>query len=145
MTKITLQDIFNAAWQAFIVEDKQPSYIFSDDVYTGCAYDDGNGNCCAVGLVLPPDHPSRQFFGNFTALVKEYPELFDNSILEMQSSTEKSFFGSLDEFQIDLHDNLVQKNHRTKTVTWGFTKEEREKRYRNVALRFNLTIPGEPK
>ena len=123
--KITLQDIFNAAWQAFIVEDRPAA-----SEKGACSYLTSDGRKCAVGLVIPDGHPAQVKPGTWNNWVHEYPDLFDASVLQMSKH-------SLFEFQRHLHDSMVSGG------TWGFNQEERKGVYRLVASDYNLTIPGE--
>jgi hypothetical protein len=124
--KITFQLIFDKAWQAFIIEDKPPAV----NLFGSCVYDDGKGNCCAIGLVLPEGHNSRRGSVRFCTLVYMYPELFDKEVIATSSIR-------LNSFQKRLHDGLVSFG------SWAYTKEERKQRYIQVAKDYNLTIPGE--
>lgn len=124
--KITFQQIFDKAWQAFIVEDKLPAVNESGN----CVYEDSDGNCCAIGLVLPEGHISRRLTGDFYSLVAEYPDLFADDI-------RKAGYFDLANFQRRLHDHLI------KDAEWAIPKEERKQRYIQVAKDYNLTIPGE--
>jgi len=124
--RITFQKIFDAAWQAFIVEDKPPS-VNADG---NCVYDDGNGNCCAIGLVLPEGHPSRSFLGGFNSLIGSYSNLFANDIL-------RAGFFTREGIQRRLHDRLISGG------VWAYSKEERKRKYIEVAKEYNLKVPGE--
>ena len=124
--KITFQMIFDRAWQAFIIEDKPPAL----GAVGNCVYENDQGDCCAIGLSLPANHPSRTRLCSFDELVAEYPELFADEILKANAAR-------LIEFQCNLHDYLVTAN------TWCCDKAEREQRYREVADAYKLTIPGE--
>lgn len=134
--KITLQKIFDLAWQAFIIEDRPPAYgrIAEDDPAQGCLYDDGKGNKCAVGLALPTNGECNKYIGSFGHLVEEHPELFDHSVLQVS-------FNALNSFQKRLHDNFVCRWGPDKG-TWLFNKEERMEFYLKVAEDYKLTIPA---
>ena len=95
--KITLQRIFDAGWQAFVVEGKP----WAADKWGSCSYDDGAGNCCAVGLCIPPNHDVRKNNRLIPAsqVRAEYPDLFD-----APESNEV-----LDYLQRKLHDDLTNK------------------------------------
>lgn len=136
--EITLQKIFDLAWQAFIIEDKPPSY--GKNPLSGdwqCLYEDEYGNSCAVGLAIPKGHPARKFGGSLWYLVQAHQCLFD---VKMRSL---SYDDSIT-FQTSLHDKFVGVDG-----MWMITKEERMNRYIEVAEIFGLTIPaakpkGEP-
>jgi hypothetical protein len=128
--RITLQKIFDLAWQAFIIEDRPPSCG-----RIACLYQDAYGNRCAVGLALPNYHNALMHEGGFECLVDEYPELFDEQVLKLVSLR---FGGPLNKFQSRLHDHWVD----IKTREWKGTKQERMEDYLKVAEEFNLTIPA---
>lgn len=123
--KITLQDIFNAAWQAFIVEDRPAA---SEN--NSCSYLTSDGRKCAVGLVIPDGHPAQTEPKTWDTFVCDYPELFDEEILQMSK-------GALACFQRQLHDRMVDDDE------WSFSVEGRRTAYRLAARDYNLTIPGE--
>lgn len=141
MSKITLQMIFNATWQAFIIENRSPCRTSE-----GCRYSLPNGTACAVGLALPLDHPSREFTNGFSMLVSKYPELFDDEIILLNETHPHKLLA----FQRRLHDSLCEikyvkldgEYHEIGPV-WEKTHEERKSIYRDVAKDFGLTIPGE--
>jgi len=138
--KISLQMIFNAGWQAFIIEGQAPCQTSE-----GCRYSLPNGTACIVGLTLPPEHPSRKFIGGFSMLVRKYPELFDDRIVLLNETHPHKLLT----FQRRLHDSLCEikyqkldgEYHEVGPV-WKKTREEREAIYRDVAKDFSLTIPG---
>jgi hypothetical protein len=129
---ITLQQIFDAAWQAFIVEGKPPAVE-----YGSCSYLTPDGRKCAVGLTLPEGHECQSDSLRFADLVNGYPELFDAVI--RHASDER-----LNEFQGDLHDELITKSAATDqrlSDTWQHSVEERAALYRDVAMKHGLTVP----
>jgi hypothetical protein len=128
--KITLQKIFDLAWQAFIIEDKPPSCG-----RIACLYQDAYGNRCAVGLSLPNYHNALMYEGGFEGLVDGYPELFDEQIQELANLI---FKGSLNKFQARLHDHWVD----IETREWKGTKQERMEDYLKIAEELKLTIPA---
>ena len=130
--KISLQDIFDAAWQAFIVEDRPPA------VGTGgeCKYLTDDGRKCAVGLVLPEGHPAQERNCLFLGLVLDYPDLWAEDVLEISNASNDGK-KQLYLFQGHLHDKLVYRGQ------WTKSKAEREAVYRQVASDYGLTVPGE--
>ena len=139
--KITPQSTFNAAWQAFIIENKPPA-VAGDLDKTSCVYDDGKGNCCAFGLVLPPD--LRQVIKintSINAVIQQYPDLFDLVAWSVHANKCQDAEDVAVTFQTELHDELVDYGKRT----WKFSLTEREQCYRRFAAEFSLTIPGEVK
>lgn len=123
--KITLQDIFNAAWQAFIVEDRPAASEKGT-----CSYLTSDGRKCAVGLVIPDGHPTQTEPKTWDTFVSDYPDLFDEEILQMSK-------GALACFQRRLHDSMVGNNE------WLCSVEGRRTAYQLIANDYNLTIPGE--
>ncbi len=117
---ITSQRVFDAAWQAFIVEKRPPAREEGS-----CRYLTSDGSKCAIGLCLPDGHPSQQSCTDVTDLMRHYPELFDDV---------RYFDPSL---QCQLHDGLLVlcKDGRCKF------REDLEEVYRRCAFRNNLRIP----
>ena len=126
MKKITLQDIFNAAWQAFVIENKPPAVEHDDDGWH-CRYLTPGGCKCAVGLCIPDGHPAQQSKAPLGMLTIDYPELFD-----CPGTTRR-----LNRFQSRLHDYLV-----TNDGTWR-PDVNIKREYQGVAKEYGLTIPGE--
>lgn len=128
---ISLQDIFNAAWQAFIVENRPPA----TEVVAGrtsCRYLTEEGRKCAVGLCIPDGHEAQGVEAEFSRVVREYPELWDTALLDMPHS-------QLDRFQRWLHDDYTEPH----VEGWSMSLDERREAYRYVASMYDLTIPGE--
>lgn len=130
---LSLQDLFDNAWKAFIIGDAKPAFdkVLNryGDEETTCRYLDGDGNKCAIGVSLPDGHSSQDYNKGFGALVNDYPELFDDSVKSLSVVR-------LSIFQQDLHDMLFNPN------TLEFPpKEEMKKAYIKVAEKFCLTIP----
>lgn len=122
--KITLQKIFDLAWEHFIVGDGEPAF----DGNNGCLYKTGDGRKCAVGLALPT---YETYEGSFGALVDKYPNLFDQSVIQIP-------YHDLNEFQCYLHDRLID----SCSGEWNCSKEDRKANYLRTADRFGLTIPN---
>lgn len=130
---ITLQEIFNRAWETFIVNDGKPSTVkVLNEVK--CRYMTEDGRKCAVGLVLPDGHPAQHSLQDFPGIVRDFPEIFAPEIrgIAFQSP------GRLERFQQCLHDHLVNA-----VGNWLYTKDEMKRRYRTIATDYELTIPGE--
>lgn len=125
--KITFQKIFDAAWQAFIVEDKPPSVNGFD-----CKYLSKSGAKCAIGLVLPDGHPAQLESYPFDQLVRNYPELFDKEILDAENYV-------LFDLQRELHDRLSY------GPDWSVSLDVRTYRYLTVARQFKLKVPNDIK
>jgi hypothetical protein len=124
--KISLQDIFSAAWQHFIVEDNRPA---SDE--TRCEYLMSDGRKCAIGLVLPDGHPSQSNEGLFGDLVSQYPELWADDVFDMSIPDPSE----LDNIQACLHDDLQTNGY------WSVPKDKRKQLYIEIAEKYNLTVP----
>ena len=125
MKKITLQDIFSAAWQAFVVEKKPPAMEFRGERFK-CRYITNGGRRCAVGLCIPDGHIGMQNDGPVSMLIEDHPDLFD-----IQSRVEA------DKLQALLHDSLCDEV----TGEWAFSHKEIEGSYYHAAAEFNLTVP----
>ena len=129
--KISLQKIFNLAWEHFIVRDEPPA------VYNGaCMYLTRDGRKCAVGLALPDGHPSQKFECSFAHLVEGHPELFDESVKRMTRLRTRL---RLDEFQRRLHDSMSDRV--SDNAGWCYTLDERKEEYLAVAKDYGLTVP----
>ena len=129
--KITLQNIFDLAWQAFIVEGRQPAWEHG----LGCVYLTKSGGKCGVGLAIPDGHPAQKFKGGFADLRDEFTELFDESILNMRAEDLRSF-------QSRLHDGMVNKSEaRHGNISWDRCQKLRKKEYIYLALDFDLSVP----
>lgn len=140
MTKITLQHIFNLAWDHFVVNDGPPGIVRrgmpgSEATYRCCYLNPETGAKCAVGLALPDGHPAQQSPLDFASVVNEYPDLFDESVHAMLG-------GNLANFQYMLHDSMLDMRN-PGWVGDCNTQEARAAQYRKVAHIYNLTIPGE--
>jgi|JI10StandDraft_1071094.scaffolds.fasta_scaffold22596_13 hypothetical protein len=135
--KITPQRTFNAAWQAFIVEDKPPA-IYGDGDNVSCYYNDGHGNCCAFGLVMPEDRAIEIGGGvSIDTVMNAYPELFNLDSWRKVGDFTLAAVRKAEYFQAELHDSLIDYSKRT----WKFSRQEREVHYRNFAAKYKLSIP----
>lgn len=123
---ISLQDIFDAAWQAFIVEGRPPAH----DGYS-CQYLTFDGRRCAVGLVLPDKPSPDELDGDFSSIVSEFPEWFDEEIQELNNTDPNQ----LNRFQQDLHDSLIANED------WTHPVNVRRDWYLKVAKSYNLKLP----
>lgn len=124
--KITLQRIFDLAWEHFIVGDGEPAWSKAQQ---RCQYLTDDGRKCAVGLALPEEFSSQTFYKGFRSLCENYPKMFDKSV--------HGALYYLDEFQRRLHDQLIEDGE------WCYSKEDRRQGYLQVARDFGLTVPGE--
>lgn len=129
--KISLQDIFNAAWQAFIIEKKPPAvHVSISGIMGRCSYLTQDGHRCAVGLCLPDDIANKCRSMYFNGVVREYPDLFCSEIILMYDA-------DLIKFQRSLHDSHVNE----KTGEWTLSPDELKAQYIKVAHNFKLNIP----
>lgn len=151
---ITRQDIFNAAWQAFVVEKKPPaqeSYFHERNhgLEYRCRYktEGPEPKRCAIGLTIPEGHPYENLKMAFGDLLlhdfecrklvdPEEPAIFDKELVDT-AVEDRHFQWKCDDFQSLLHDGLVYQGE------WNVSPETIELTYRSVAKQFNLTIPGE--
>lgn len=131
MSKITLQEIFNKAWQHFIVEENKPAVFRKDprDTFT-CCYLTEDGRKCAIGLALPDNHECQKVQASFDVVAQRFPELFDDQILRLNPYN--AYW-----FQKRLHDDLVDPY----TGNWKFNLEARKASYLEAAKEFSLTVP----
>jgi hypothetical protein len=119
--KITPQLVFDAAWNAFIVNNKQPAV----DRLGGCCYKTPDGKKCAIGLCIPSGHPAQELIGDVFELGARYPELYNKQ--------DKMILSRL---QIDLHDSLITQGK------WRRSRTYRKSVYIQFAKLHNLTIPS---
>ena len=124
--RIALQDIFDKAWQKFIVEDNPPAL----NEWGQCVYRNASGHRCAVGWSLP-DGEWLDDKGSFSELVVNYPHLFDENMFEIDHE-------DLDTFQRLLHDSL-----KTFSFCWP-DKQVMIDSYKEAAAEFDLDIPPYP-
>ena len=127
--KITLQHIFNLAWQKFIVEKAPPAVEKDFKGNWVCAYLTEKGRKCVIGLCLPDGHEAQMHSGPFYEIYEMYPDLFDIK----QAHCELG----LAQFQFALHDDLVDRE----TGNWAQVPFEMERRYVAIAAMYDLTIP----
>lgn len=122
--KVTLQSIFNDAWEAFIVKKKLPCV----DRHGTCYYTRGT-NHCAVGWGLPVELREKIGKSNatFAQVVREHSEYFSEEVLKCDR---------LGFFQSALHDARIDFSSR-------HFEPNLENEYRLVAQMFGLTVPGE--
>lgn len=117
MEKLTLQQVFNNAWNAFVVRREGPGQGFLASVPT-CLYRAPNGCKCAIGHSIPDD----QYKGEEWSLRYYANKLFNaeyRALRELQMAHDAAAWG--DEF----HKNI-------------------EKRFRLFADEHSLEIPCEP-
>ena len=132
---ISLQRIFNLAWQAFIVERRPPGRGPE-----GCQYRTANGNRCAVGLALNDEQlDAVDDDSPLGRLVETHPEWFDHSVLALGNMATS--------FQYRLHDRLtldyLTPNGNVEYI-WRCSAKEMERTYREAAYVYGLTIPQPP-
>ena len=133
--RITAQMIFDAAWQAFIIEGKPPAQEQVNELQTdwACRYRTRDGRKCAIGLCIPDGHSYQTSNISLTGLIGEdwhaETPLFD-----------EEFFRN-DELRESIQGYLHDRN--AKNGAWLYSPERLEEIYRNFAKDFKLTIPGE--
>lgn len=127
----SLQRIFNTAWQKFIIEDSPPALEYSTEKKTYvCRYLTNDNRKCAIGLCIPEGHEAQKSKLYFSGLIREFKSLFPD-LVNFSVST-------LNSFQIDLHDSMVNFT----TGKWAYTKVERIEKYLSVAKEYNLEVPS---
>lgn len=129
LDKITPQGVLNAAWQAFVIEDRPPAMAANG----ACKYLTPDGRKCAVGLCIPDGHPGQQCDGAVCDLQRRHPDLFLNDITQEEVHL-------LGKMQDDLHDALVDKLN---TTEWRQSVNLREE-YLTFAEEHDLTVPQDP-
>lgn len=131
--KITLQKIFDAAWQAFIVEHRPPSVVYNSaqNRYVP-VYVSGENSRCAIGLVLTDDCAIKFRNYNFHFLVERCPELFAEDVRTLSPS-------GFMEIQGGLHDHLYSPRIGKWVVPW----DDRKLKYIELAIKFKLLVPME--
>lgn len=133
---ITLQRAFNAAWKAFIVEEREPAAADEPvQLCRGstpfCSYLTRDGRKCAIGLLIPDGHIAQKFVGPVGALMESFPELFDADSRD-----------GLENMQRDLHDFLTAYDKEGR-AQWKYSWTSRKETYETFAREWNLTIPDE--
>lgn len=154
--KITMQKVFDAAWDAFVIKGRSPAVTKEDGI---CTYRDSNGNRCAVGLVMTDEQIDiivQETYSSYAGciasvrtIIEMYPEWFDVPdelinlgrlmALDSRFMAYASYFRHL---QNELHDGLVKLSKDANGYSAAFP-EDLESKYREVAIAYNLTIPGE--
>lgn len=128
---ITPQDIFNAAWNHFVLNDNPPAVDEDGD----CCYLTADGRKCAVGLCIPDGHPAQRSGNHYGQLILSFPDLLDDGDV---FSDNGSPYETARRFQRNLHDGL------TANGQWAPNADTQEKRraiYTDIAAQLNLTIP----
>lgn len=134
MKRVSLQDIFNAAWQKFVLEDNPPAV--DPSLPMNCQYLTTDGRKCAVGLCIPDGHEFQNMFSGFGDVVCadrerwEGEHLFDAKIHSMNIEY-------LNDFQSRLHDDLQMSGQ------WLQDQDGRRSDYLKVAYDYGLKVPGE--
>lgn len=96
--KISLQSLFDKAYQRFVVEAASQCQTAAGDVSNlGCG-----GARCAVALSYPDVHPVLGVEG-FVDAIEKHPELFDDSILKYKREKQVP----LANLQDRLHDSIL--------------------------------------
>jgi len=123
---ISLQSIFNKAWQNFVVDGKPPAYKNGH-----CYYNTPDGCRCAIGLSLPPDVLAdvEKVEMSFSEVVMRHPDIFGPSVLALSEAQQNIF-------QAMLHDDLVS----LFTDGWKSGVSLRDE-YISTAERFGLNVP----
>ena len=130
--KITPQNVFNAAWQAFIVERKRPSIDGSR-----CVYLNNDGDKCAVGLCIPDGHEAQRFTGSVSRLWAKYTNLFEDHVNQPVDGTFSDDLWVLTQAQLQLHDSCIEDGE------WKYSPEKMRQTYIDFAQTYKLDIPNE--
>lgn len=117
---LTLQEVFDRVWKAFVVEKRPASY---NRAAKCCRYRGPGGEMCAIGMFIP-DSKYRDSFENVAA--RDLPqELLGSLFCE-------SAILAIGELQI-CHDSAARRDKGFR----GFI----EQNLRNLAQKHNLSIP----
>lgn len=124
--RLSPQNVFNSAWQAFIVENKPPcGRRGSSNTNTLlCRYKEGNA-ACAIGLCLTDEE--AEVFSNVDLLTG----------MRNLNLSEKDYH-CLKGLQLELHDKIARWND---GPVWHYNLEQRRTIYERFAERWNLTVP----
>lgn len=125
---ISLQALLDASYYRFVIQEFPP------------AVEDGQGKCvtsigdkCSLGLCIPPWHEALHFPYGLGAMIRLYPELFDDQMRAMSYAELQKFHGLL-------HDDLVVEVDGLKQPEWAVNVEELERHYGDVAKLYGLEI-----
>lgn len=140
--KLTLQAIFNAAWNWFVVKGKQPSC----DNGGSCVYFDPiTKNRCVIGaaLTLPQLEAIEKLIGSeedknpkASVLVAKFPKWFATG-----GMSRDEFAEALDDMQYKLHDGVTRVDYDDgPTRHWRQGLDLRAK-YADFAMSYGLTVP----
>lgn len=127
---LSLQTIFNNAWQRFIVEGAPPAQESGFSTFWRCRYRTADGRVCAIGASLTPEQAAladAQEDSGFAYIVQKFPQWFDESVISLEQ-------WELSELQQELHDQ------------WCYCGEWRtasglKGHYLEVAAKYGLTVP----
>lgn len=128
-TLASAQDIYNASWKKFIVEDGEPSVEDGN-----CVYLTEDGRKCSIGLCIPDGHYFQRERCFITGLRDRFPEDFAKLFAPDVCSMDRI---SLENFQRELHDELANK----RSGGWLMPKQWRKERYITIAKLYKLEVP----
>lgn len=126
---LTLQEVFNNAWNAFVVEKSPPSVRNKE---TNCLYRGPNGLKCAIGVSIPDeiyiermdtreDSTISSLIENFTSIRQLFEKIDTNPLQELQ--TIHDGYGT---FPRESHEQFTRK----------ITKD-----FRRYAKKYKLIVP----
>ena len=127
MSGITLQNIFVAAWQAYIVEGKPSGR--EGVQFKVCRYLTSAGNRCAIGHALPDGCEALNSDASFESLPMDFPGLFAPDVELLSANYRRKF-------QDRMHDMILDEN--------GSFPADLKERYIQIAKDFELTVPDVP-
>lgn len=126
--KITPQRVFDAAWQAFVVEGKPPAQEQDpEDGIWECKYLTNDGRRCAFGFLMTAED----------ARVNEGASASDIILTGKKLDGPERQFDAL---QFDLHDLMCDEGQWSADFD---TPDKRATHYRAVAAEFGFRVPGE--
>lgn len=122
------QELFN---KAILGVMNNPAVISA--VHNACAYDDGKGNCCAIGHIMKPESREKFKFTKISSVVREKEFIKDNQILVDNFSAKL-----LCELQ-SAHDHVLD----SKALTIVEKLNRVDKNFRAVAVEYGLKYPDD--
>lgn len=129
---VTVQEVFDAVWQAFVVEGR-PFAVSPDKNEHGvypCLYRGPNGTKCAIGLIIPDEEYDPEFEN----------ERANTVLRKLGYDFEPLLVGYLridaDSVQLELHDEPAR------MPEFDQDRERLRYYYRGVAAKWGLTVPS---
>lgn len=144
--KITLQRVFELAWEHYIVKNEPPGVYEDRRGLYGCTYGPHGTNSCAFGLALKESGAGDHVLSSqvcISEIMDDYPEFFDE-----EDFRKKLDINGVDTMQSELHDSLVETGRTmhdggVKPGNWLYPRKIRAAYYVALALKYNLELPDD--